>query len=63
MRDDPEVLAFFEEAWKDSANVAKKVLSETSFWGQDLTKLPGLAEKVQEYLNQFMEGNICKALP
>lgn len=45
--DDPKVLAFYDAHKKDSAtDYVHTVLSETSFWGKDLTALTGLEETV-----------------
>ena len=45
--DDPKVLAFYDAHKEDSAtDYVHTVLSETSFWGKDLTALTGLEETV-----------------
>lgn len=58
LNDTPEVLSFFEEAWKNGNNAlaAIKVLSNTSFWGQDLTEIPGLERRVVQYMNQITKS-------
>jgi tagaturonate reductase len=53
IKDDAEVLDFFADLWanNDTAAITKAVLSNTSFWsGNDLTSIPGLSEKVADYL-------------
>lgn len=53
IKDDAEVIAFFEKQWAngDEAAVAKAVLSNKSFWnGVDLDAVDGLTGKVTEYL-------------
>jgi tagaturonate reductase len=48
---------YFAELWakfspEDLANTA---LRNTALWGHDLTRLPGFAEKVTQYLHQLLE--------
>jgi len=53
IKDDAEVLDFFADLWanNDITAITKAVLSNTSFWsGNDLTSIPGLSEKVADYL-------------
>lgn len=65
MRDDLPALEFFIDTWKsynntlDSAiEVANKVLANKDMWGQDLTLVEGLAQKVGNYLYQIAESGI-----
>lgn len=59
IKDNQEVLEFFREAWKGgSGQAAKQVLSQVSFWDQDLTLIPGLLEKVSGYLKRMDEERI-----
>ncbi len=50
IRDDADILAFFQGAWKDHAGdssaLAAKVLGNTALWGEDLNLIPGLAGSV-----------------
>ncbi|WP_161890443.1 tagaturonate reductase [Pontibacter russatus] len=54
LNDSPEVLQFFEKAWQqgDIAAVAAAVLSNTEFWGIDLTQVPGLQANVVRQMEQ-----------
>ncbi|MCC9168493.1 tagaturonate reductase [Pontibacter harenae] len=58
LNDTPEVLNFFKEAWAkgDAATVVNTVLSNTDFWGTDLTSIAGFAEKVTEELQQLQKA-------
>lgn len=49
--DNPDVLAFFEgvHGQYGADELVEKVLSNSGFWGEDLTKYCGLKEKVTEY--------------
>lgn len=61
VRDDKEVLEFFEKVWstKDYSAIAKAVLSQTSFWsGKDLTEVPGLLEATAENLKNICEKGV-----
>lgn len=53
--DAPEVLDFFKKVWKEDSveKIVRATLSNASFWGQDLTKIEGFAEKVTGYLMQI----------
>jgi tagaturonate reductase len=44
LNDSPEILEFFKKVWQtnNTEAVAKEVLSNESFWGQDLTKIEGM---------------------
>ena len=49
IKDDLPILKFYDAHKNDSAEVlAKEVLSNTDFWGEDLTKIPGLLDAVTE---------------
>jgi tagaturonate reductase len=56
IKDDKEVLDFF---WShkddDNATLAKAVLSNGDFWGEDLTAISGLLDAVADMLNQIDE--------
>ncbi len=51
IKDDRPVLEFFD-AHKDdcAADMAEAVLSNTDFWGEDLTQIPGLLDDVTKDL-------------
>lgn len=56
IRDDAEVLRFFERVWKEgAADVARKVLGNADFWGRNLNEVEGLTEKVGGYLAAIEE--------
>lgn len=47
IKDDTYILEFYDAHKNDEASVlVKSVLSNTQFWDEDLTKIPGLCEKV-----------------
>lgn len=56
LNDSPEVIAFFQQAWKndDPAAVTGAVLTNTDCWGQDLTRIEGLHELVTKHLRQLL---------
>jgi tagaturonate reductase len=60
MQDDLPVLEFFVKTWalftgsqESAQTVAKQALANTAIWGQDLNTVPGLTEKVADYLWQI----------
>ena len=70
IKDSPEVLAFFDKLYSDSYNcnnckakaIAHAVLSNTDWWGQDLTLLEGLEEKVAGYLRTIYNDGMVEAI-
>ncbi|MDY5931797.1 MAG: tagaturonate reductase [Candidatus Ornithospirochaeta sp.] len=70
IKDSPEVLEKFASLYsaeyccngKKSAAIAKAVLSDVSWWGQDLTQIPGLEEKVAGYLKSIWDNGMTKTI-
>ncbi|WP_422443691.1 tagaturonate reductase [Thermoanaerobacterium sp. DL9XJH110] len=65
MKDDKWALEFFESTWgtydgsrESAVEVARKVLSNTEMWGEDLSSVEGFAEKVGGYLHQIAKDGI-----
>jgi tagaturonate reductase len=61
IRDDADVLKFFADAWK-TGNAAQKVLSNTAFWGQDLTEVDGLLALIDADLKAIEAAGMKKAV-
>lgn len=57
LNDTPEILAFFKKVWStaNAEHVVKEVLSNQDFWGQDLTRIEGLQEKVLQAVLRYEE--------
>ncbi|MBE6108588.1 MAG: tagaturonate reductase [Erysipelotrichaceae bacterium] len=63
IKDDADVLEFFKEnSSKETSEFVHAVLSNTSFYGQDLTQIEGLSEKVTEYLDMIRTKGMEAAL-
>ncbi len=63
IKDDESALRFFGGILNDSpAEKAKKVLSNTEFWGQDLTAVPGMEQAIADSLQKITECGMQKAL-
>lgn len=62
--DAPHLMELVAEAWKkeDLSAVARKLLGCTGLWGEDLTLLPGLAERLGHYLASISKYGTRKAL-
>jgi len=58
LNDSAEVLDFFKDAWNnhDKKNFVEKVLSNESFWGEDLSKVDGLIGRVEGELEHLNTG-------
>jgi tagaturonate reductase len=59
IRDNADVLSFFEKAWQEG-DVVKKVLANTDFWGKNLCEVNGLEQKVSAYLSDMEENGMRK---
>lgn len=60
MKDDLSALEFFASVWSKfdgskagARQVAQTVLAHETMWGQDLTKVPGLVDKIGDYLDEI----------
>lgn len=63
IQDDGAVLEFFSEnSSKDAMELAKLVLSNEKFWGQDLTKIADAAEVVGKYLSDIRTNGMRNTL-
>jgi tagaturonate reductase len=62
VKDSPEIIEAFKEAWQlgTSDLVVAKILANTEFWGEDLTKIEGLSEAVVFVLNEIEANGIEK---
>ena len=57
MSDTGQVMSFMKEAWShpDIKTTTKQILSNSFFWDQDLTQIPGLLEKVSMKVKEIDE--------
>ncbi|WOC32834.1 MULTISPECIES: tagaturonate reductase [Caproicibacterium] len=64
VHDDRKVLAFFAASSKQKAVSAfvNDCLAQTAFWGEDLTRYPGLAQQVTEDLTAIRQTGIRQAV-
>ena len=63
IHDDQAVLEFFAQCSRNcAADFVKNTLEESSFWGQDLTQIPGLARLVTEDLENIRRSGMRAAL-
>lgn len=64
LKDDAAVLDFFNEAWSSNnfVEVAEKTLSNTDFWGTDLTEIDGLQEEVTTHLEAILTNGMKATL-
>ena len=61
--DDMSVLEFFAaNSGKDAAEYTKAVLSNEDFWGQDLSQIEGLTDRVTEYVSSIREIGMRKTM-
>ena len=61
--DDMSVLEFFAaNSGKAPAEFAKAVLSNTDFWGQDLSQIDGLTDCITEYISSIRENGMRKTM-
>lgn len=64
LKDDAAVLDFFKEAWSNNnfVEVAEQTLSNTDFWGTDLTEIDGLQEEVTTHLEAILNDGMKATL-
>jgi tagaturonate reductase len=69
VKDDEHILNLFKKLWSDYDNkkinefkLVSAVLSEKSFWGNDLTVIPGLVENTSEYLADIVSYGMLTVL-
>lgn len=70
IKDSPEILEKFNTLYSKkyecnhckSSEIAKAVLSDESWWGEDLTKVPGLEDKVASDLFKIWDQGIEKTI-
>ena len=61
VQDEAFILEFFNAEWakynstQDAATLAKNVLANTAFWGEDLNKISGLTDTTTKYLAQILD--------
>lgn len=61
-QDGAEVLAVFDQAWSQPDSFVQVILSDESLWGEDLTKVPGLADAVGTHLQKLESSDSRAAL-
>lgn len=64
VNDDAAVMEFFKEAWKNVPieKIAGKVLSNISFWDEDLMRIPGVEVQVSKYLVEIDKRGVEEVL-
>jgi tagaturonate reductase len=62
VKDTPELVEAFKNAWQLGTldSVVTAVLSNTEFWGEDLTKIKGLSEALVTALNEIEANGVEK---
>ena len=65
IKDNADILAIMSAAWQgatDMAQVASTLLADTRLWGEDLTRVPGLAEQTAASLTRIQAVGIKGAM-
>ena len=66
IRDDKPILDAFHAAWTkqagDARALAREIMSNTSFWDEDLTAIPGLLDTVSSFLTAINTAGVRKAM-
>ena len=57
LKDDQEIIDLLKNLWADGSpiDVAKGVLGAEFIWGEDLNLIPGLTERLSEYLQMIQD--------
>jgi tagaturonate reductase len=58
LNDSPDVISFMHEAWKENTieKTVHRILSNISFWEQDLTKIEGLSKAVTSNIKSLLDS-------
>ena len=65
IKDDETILHFFEDLYKrtnEPAELAHAALSNTEWWGEDLTKLGDLEKIVAHYIEEIQNRGMMAAM-
>jgi tagaturonate reductase len=64
IQDDQKIIDLLQSLWATgcSKQIAEGVLAAGFIWGEDLNKIPGLADKVSGYLNAIQEKGIVEVV-
>jgi tagaturonate reductase len=65
IRDSAEILALFDGAWKSSKDASTQVttlLADSRLWGEDLTRIAGLAEQTASSLSRIRAVGVKAAM-
>lgn len=52
-KDSAEVLALFDQAWQRPEHLVPSILQKSELWGQDLSTVPGLSDRLREDIQQL----------
>ncbi len=55
LNDSEEVISTLKSAWKKEQFALESILSNKSFWDQDLNKLEGFTQQVGKYIDELLE--------
>ena len=64
LKDDPVIIELLNNLWADGSpiDVAKGVLGAEFIWGEDLNLIPGLTEKLSEYLRMIQDKGMIETV-
>jgi tagaturonate reductase len=66
LQDDADRLEFFRSLWAteddDPANIAKAILGQEAWWGQDLNQIEGLTERLSKYIQLICGKGMYRTL-
>jgi len=64
LKDDANTLSFFKNQWKNNSisTVVNATLSNTAFWGTDLTTIKGLENEVAKHLESIIKNGMKATL-
>ena len=60
--DDANIVSFFQGMWTDSSpghGLEKSILGNEDLWGQDLNQIPGLTEKIEQYVAGITKNGVA----
>lgn len=64
VNDSADIVEFFKNIWRsrDLRSVVEGTLSNTSFWDEDLRKVPGLTNRLIFFLERLVDEDVAQVL-
>ena len=64
LKDDPVIIELLNNLWADGSpiDVAKGVLGAEFIWGEDLNLIPGLTDRLADYIQMIQDKGMIETV-